>query len=964
MKRAILFQPTNSFLFVLFSCFILIGNIQTKATEHAKFSNYDDEKRSLLVVLEEFKQIYQIYFSYDTELIKNTEVNFEPKATEIFEDAINRLLAETNLQYERISEKYFIIYPKNRMGIKSIKNKLRKIRELGEKGNFELQRNHNGTGQNIKRLQQTLEKNLASITISGVVAYADSNDPLIGVNVVVEGTTIGTTTNANGYYRLTVGNDVTENFNLIFSYLGYSSQSMALTKLNGDITQNVNLYEDPLVLQGVVVNARKRAENTQDVPMSITTLDNLYLRRSNTTDFQDFAVSIPNLSFGPQGGGGVGDGLFSNQISIRGITGFNTTGFYIDELPLPENISPKLIDVARVEVLRGPQGTLYGSSSMGGAVKVITNQPDPKELDTNINVAFSSQAEGDPIYGIDGMLNLPIAKDKVALRVVGFYNQRGGIFDKNVVGTLGTSVLSDKVFESVENLDKEETFGFHASLGFKPNDKITIVPKIIYQSVKGDGYPFADISVDKFEQERHVGNLENYENDLIQYSLTANAHLKRGSITSATSYIDWKYEENEDATEFIAAAFEIPFFYSAPINRPVDYSRFVEELRYTSDWSGKLQFIGGLFYSNESYKPAYTQILPGFGNTLDPENLGSAFDNLFVQTGFTDIDEFALFGELAYQISDKFSVTGGLRYFNANQHRFRSSYGAVIGVFDPAKPQIQDGKLDESGVNPKLSLSYKPSSGNVLYATVVKGFRLGGVNETAPESFCRDELKALGISSTSNFASDALWNYEIGAKTTLANGKVFLNASVFYIDWQDIQQRRQLTCGFPFIGNVGAASSTGLELELHAKPVSGFNLGLGMGYVNAKVTKSDRTLDAEVNDRIQQVPQITANGFAQYSITMSNDNILYFRGDFQSIGESFTSFDQNDKARTKAAFTLLNFKVGYGFPNWEISLFADNLTNEHANFGDVVALAAELPGRPRYTTNRPRQLGIGLSWNL
>lgn len=397
-----------------------------------------------------------------------------------------------------------------------------------------------------------------------------------------------------------------------------------------------------------------------------------------------------------------------------------------------------------------------------------------------------------------------------------------------------------------------------------------------------------------------------------------------------------------------------------------DYSRFAQETRYVSDWKGDFSFIGGAFYSNESYKPNTNSVAPGLGDFLN-EIFGlttfTGFDYLFVQTGSTDTKEFALFGELTYAISDRLSATAALRYFNSNQKRFRSTYGVVILNLNPSAPTLQNGELNESGVNPKITLEYKATKNNLLYTTVVKGFRLGGVNEDVPENFCGAELTALSINSMSTFNSDFLWNYEIGSKNTFLDGSLLLNVSVFHIRWSDTQQQRTLACDFGFIRNLGATESTGFEIETEFKASKAFSMGGSFGFVDATVSESDAVLEAEVGDQIQQSPKTSLNLFAFYE-TKIGDNNFYIRTDFQNTGESFTSFEGSDNAaQTLDAYSLLNFKTGIVLGKWNIALFVDNMTNKHANYGDV-SLAAEVPDRPRYSTNRPRTIGLSFGWKL
>ena len=240
-------------------------------------------------------------------------------------------------------------------------------------------------------------------TITGKVTDASSGETLIGASILIQGTIKGTTTDIDGTYSLTINEDAI----LEISYTGYTPQIINVSNTGGDVSQDVVLTADEFLLQDIVVTANKKAQSLQDVPASISALTPLELKRSGAREFRDYASSVPNLSFGSKGGqGALSDGRTSNLISIRGIAGQNTTAIYLDETPLPANISPRLVDVARVEVLRGPQGTLYGSSSMGGAVRTITNQPNVDRSEGSASVSIASVEEGDVDYDVQGTITV------------------------------------------------------------------------------------------------------------------------------------------------------------------------------------------------------------------------------------------------------------------------------------------------------------------------------------------------------------------------------------------------------------------------------------------------------------------------------------------------------------------------------------------------------------------------------
>ncbi|WP_158839212.1 TonB-dependent receptor [Polaribacter sp. L3A8] len=427
----------------------------------------------------------------------------------------------------------------------------------------------------------------AQKTISGTIDDAGTGDPLPEVTVVIENTTTGTTTDFDGKFSLQ-GN--TNTFTLVIRYLGYETQKIKITSATSVL--KIALKEDAAQLDQVVVTANKTAQRSQDVPLSITAIGAKELTRTGSVKAEDYFPSIPNLSVSSAGGGGAsfGDGRSSGKnISIRGISGQNTTAFYLDETPLPEFADPRLFDTNRIEVLRGPQGTLYGSNTMGGAVKVITNNPNAFDTSGSIDVSTAKVKEGDADYSFQSILNIPLIKEKLALRVGAFYAFETGIYDRKQQTSFngfplntedGTGANPGAVFDNPDgsgvripynlgslpivlqqngnndlagnfrdNVDDEKSYGINIGLGFYPNDRVKIIPKFIYQKTQGDGLDFADFKSDNFTQYRVAGIDEKYELDLLHASLLTQFEFKNGQLTNNISFTNLDQFDREDVTE-------------------------------------------------------------------------------------------------------------------------------------------------------------------------------------------------------------------------------------------------------------------------------------------------------------------------------------------------------------------------------------------------------------------------------
>lgn len=809
---------------------------------------------------------------------------------------------------------------------------------------------------------------LAQTTVSGIVTDADSGESLIGANISVQGTSTGTISDVDGSYQIVIQDDAT----LIISYTGFTTQSISVSNSGGISTQNIMLSLDALQLQDVIVTANKKAQSSQDVAMSISVLGQRELTRLGANQFQDYAVAIPNLTFGTQGAGGgnYSLGRNTNQIALRGISGSNTTALYLDDTPLPENIDPRILDVARVEVLRGPQGTLYGSNTLGGAMRIISNQPDTEEISGNFSMGVGSVTEGDLDYDIKGAINLPIVKDKLALRASGFYAFETGVLDREIIpnvnlinssSSLNYTIAGDPLsiatdgcvgcgLPAEENIDDEKNYGFMANLGFTPTDDINLSAKIISQSTRAEGSNMQDISADNFTQLRGVGVPEFFDEDWTYYSLSGEFKFNKGKFVTSTSYFDQFYDEQEDEGSFLSTAIlgfngaDNNLFWGGTIRAFVDYTRLTHESRYLSQLGNNFDFVAGVFYSKENILHNSASLKPGLISYLGaPPFLDDIQWWNSDRTG--DQKELSFFGELYYTVSDKFKITAGLRYFDAEKEAVGLQTGGPVDYVDTEVGGI----FQESGVSPKFGIEYKISDQQLLFANISRGFRLGDVNETVPAQFCGDELASLSSPPPTSIESDFLWNYEAGFKGTFANGRVVFNATAFYNNWTNFRQQRFFeSCGFGFSANVGNARSIGIEAEGQAKLNKNLKFGWGLGIINAEVTEGGEGLLAESGDMITYSTPVTANLNLEYTKTINNNSVFFARYDIQHAGERTSVFNPEERPdRVFAPYTLMNLRTGITFENYEIALFARNLGNISANYGDLLSIAAETPGRPR-----------------
>ncbi|MCF8473934.1 MAG: TonB-dependent receptor [Emcibacter sp.] len=735
-------------------------------------------------------------------------------------------------------------------------------------------------------------------------------------------------------------------------------------------------------LEEIVITASKKEQTVQEAGMAVTAIGAQDLERMGVNSFADFAVRIPNLGFGNES-----DGRFNaNSPTIRGVFGDNTTGFYIDDTPMPASIQPRVIDVARVEVLRGPQGSLYGARSMGGTIRLITQQPEFNEATGAAHATLSTVKEGDINWSFDTSINIPVVDDKLAVRMTAYVGQNSGVFDRVYQPTWVNAQTEEVVdntapaFDVNKNVDDETYGGFQVSAKAQIAENVTFTPRVMYQKIDADGLPFADNEPGNFTQTRFFDTEEPGSDRWWLVGGTLNWDLDKGTITSSTSYFDRFLDEREEEHTFLHWLFNnvigIPL---DPLESPLDenerYKSFVHETRYTSNYDGPLQLTGGVFYQRTKNRLRYDPpaLQPGLNDAIDAATAPGVAadcvdgfclttpDLIFVSDNLFNTREYAVFGEVTFEISEKISITGGGRWSKTETDAVIDSDG-----FANSGQSHVDGKTSEKRFNPKILLQANVNENVDLYASASKGYRIGGVNGNVPEELCSAELDDLagpGLAAHDafreahkGFNSDSLWSYEGGMKSSLADNRVSLNVAGYFIKWDGIIQQNRLGCGFQYMANAGKAESKGFEIELLAAPIDGLTLNASLGYTDAKITDAGGTPGISVGDKIQGVPNWTVSASGEYVFPVGNEMDGLIRADFNHYGRSYST--NNGDQRLRPAWTALNLRAGVMKGDWEIALFVDNVTNAHANLADSRSIAAETPGRPRLVTNRPRTIGI------
>ena len=452
--------------------------------------------------------------------------------------------------------------------------------------------------------------------------------------------------------------------------------------------------ERTLILEEITVTATKQAKNLQDVGMSISALGDEALTMMGAQGFEDFATSIPNLSFGY---GGAGDGRNARSFSLRGISGRNTTGFYINETPVPNRIDPRLIDVNRIEVLRGPQGSLYGASSMGGTVRIITNKPDSSQIEGLVDATISNTKEGGWNYKLEGVLNIPIADNKAALRIIGYLEDEDGVYDRVFPDPSNPGEM-----RRIENVDNKQIKGIQAALGFTPGEDLEIIAKASFQDTSSEGAPWSS-ELGNFDQIKIVDIPETLDEEWVHLTLNVNYQRPWGDFTFVSSYFKQNYIENEDITDVVGVLFG-GLIFPSEINQSIEPRNWTQEARFASSLEGPFNFIMGAYYNKADQKSLSVSLPVGLdaafaafvGAPPGTEIFGT--DLLFQGASTVNVKELAIFGEAYFDVTDDLKLTVGGRWFDVDIDVFAKDEGIAADL----SGAVTLGSTSEQGFNPKI----------------------------------------------------------------------------------------------------------------------------------------------------------------------------------------------------------------------------------------------------------------------
>ena len=739
-------------------------------------------------------------------------------------------------------------------------------------------------------------------------------------------------------------------------------------------------------LTEIVVTAEKRTSTVQKTPISITAIDGAALEAQGIANLTTVAQQVPGISFKTSGPG-------QTEFEMRGLTSTGgespTVGFYLDDAVLTpaamaQNgktvIDPSLYDLARIEVLRGPQGTLYGAGSMGGTIKLITNQPDTHAFAGSAQGIFTTTASGGGFnHTENAMLNLPIQDGVAALRLVGTDKSVDGWIDRVVLNPFPTEVNNSTQRGDVagtapsaviQHSNTETLRGGRATLLVTPSDRLSITASVMHQAINQDGASTIDAPPLNEAHYQPYDVAEPFKDTFNLASLTVKVDFDAFQLVSATANWDREQDQTQDISEamqyyiggFFGPQAAFPFgttqtvteagntwygFGPGTISEDDSTHQFSEELRLTSTGSGPLQWIAGAYYSHYGATSHVYSFYPvsdvGFNGDFGTNNLADNHRQL-------SIDQYALFGEASYAFADHLKATVGARYYGYHS----DSATSVSGVSANGTNATLYGRAQNSGVTPKLNLAYTPDDNSTTYATISKGFRPGGPNSPIPVPPCP------GAAPT-QFGPDNVWNYEVGQKSRFADGHATVAGAVYYENWSDVQQQVAPGCGFKYTANAGKARVYGAELELSVLLAEGVTFSQNVAYTNAANAETVPLAGVTSGDRLLDVPTWTANTSLNYRTTVGANLAMVARINNSYVG---SMQDITYTRNTLPSYDLVAARIGLEAGRWSAYLLSDNATNKKALLSNTGALSANVPILQRVATVQPRTIGLDLAYRF
>jgi outer membrane receptor protein involved in Fe transport len=752
-------------------------------------------------------------------------------------------------------------------------------------------------------------------------------------------------------------------------------------------------------LEEIVVTATKREANIQDIPQSVTAFTGDDIAKQGFDKFDDYAKFVPGLAYGKREPGGT-------SIVFRGVASSGlqfgerpSSSVYLDEQPITAagvNPDPRLLDIERVEALSGPQGTLFGDASQAGTLRIITNKADASTFEGWVEAAGNKIDGGDAGYDVSAMVNIPIAEDQLALRLVGFHAEEAGFIDNVLSPSPGGTFDNSDLLE--EDINTQDYTGGRATLRWTPNADITLDISAIYQETDTDG--FGDMTVGAGDLEQIRFQEEQLDERWYQFAGTLEAKMGWADGLVTIGYFDRKYKYDADATDyqfvFNQTADYIDSLYAgdqtvydfggdprAFATEDIKNDRFTIEARLSTpaDSDSKWQGLVGVFYNRSKGYTLFSSGNEGFATSPAFDYLNyivyaynGAFagpsTNWFFGEYDSTLNEHAIFGELSFDFTENFTITIGGRWYLV-QEDFSLLQGGLMQTPDDPDPATdyiatnESSSSSETGFVPKANITYHIDEDKLIYYTYSEGFRGGGTNPVRPSSIISRSYK-----------SDKLINHEIGAKTTWFDGRFQLNLTAYRMDWDDIQI--QVEDPQPLVFSLGtvnfpSASIDGIEAAMSWLPADRWNLQGSVAYNDATLADtivlfplSAEPTTASEGTRLPITPEWKAAFSIEYTFAGEWFGAEpYARFDYSYTGESINSLEGVESVvfapgpTIQDPFHVGDLQFGLEADSWSASVNIDNVWDER---GEV--FFSNRWGRQRLSINQPLTFGITFRKNF
>lgn len=755
-------------------------------------------------------------------------------------------------------------------------------------------------------------------------------------------------------------------------------------------------------LEEVLVTATKREERLQDVPISVSAMSGDVLTRVGAKELADYYAYVPSVNaahnmVGERGG---------QNIIIRGVSNSRTivttdssmlsatTGFYINDVPITP-VDTQLFDVDRVEVLRGPQGTLYGAASMGGAVKLHPRRVDLYEFGGTVEATLSTISGGGEGSDFNGVLNLPIVEGVLGARFVGTYRTRDGFVDSIIIPRSTTvpnttyplssavsaipSVSSARI---IEDANSAESKGARIAVLYTPNDQFTVDASVLWQRSQSDDLTLFNTAYRQpMIQEKYI--LEPTISEMTLTSLNMSYDFGPVALHSVTGIYNRKYDETVDYS-LVAHGTRAPGLDYIPATSALqtlaEWDTYTQEIRLQSNsrdqdgsFLSRLGWVVGGFWMTEDRANWQLADAPGWGAAAPLNPFPLPNDLLLVTNADVEDGNKALFAEFTFEITQQLIVGAGIRWFELTSDFDGANLPGDPGT--PMTPRRSVRSYKEDGHTPKVFAQFKQSEDLMFYASYAEGFRLGG--STTPINFavnpeCESVVNDNGLApfAGGQFFSDSVATTELGVKSTLNGGRLTVNASAYRTDWTDLQQQIRLT-GFPgslctsvLTGNVGSAQIDGYELELGARLGEGFAVKGTVSYTDARIIDPGAGVAiARAGDPFPNVPEWSASVMADYSVPTNalGGGTFFMHGDLRYMSESVPVLGVLPSPLLNLpSYTMVGLRTGFAFGDkpLTVTLFANNVFDDivHLNARARVGVASNIIVAPAM----PRTIGVSI----